>query len=54
MNKTTQSYIVHLLAGAAIVFVPLLIAGIPESVQALTVGGILGMALKFAHDFVGY
>lgn len=53
MSKTIVSYIVHALAGAAIVFIPLLIAGIPESIQAMTVGGVLGLVLKFAHDIAG-
>ncbi len=53
MKTNTISYLLHLLAGIAIVMIPLLIAGIPQSVQAMTIGGVLGMAFKLAHDAAG-
>ncbi len=53
MKSTTISYIVHILAGVLIVAIPLLIAGIPQSVQAMTIAGALGAILKLAHDAVG-
>lgn len=54
MSEKTQSYLIHFAGGVLIVIVPLLIAGIPESAQAMTIGGVLGMLLKFVHDIGGY
>jgi hypothetical protein len=48
-----MSYFLHALAGICIVIIPIAMAGIPESWQAMTVGGILAMIFKAAHDFAG-
>lgn len=53
MNAKTVSYVLHLLAGVVIVVIPIAIAGIPESWQAMTVGGVLGVVFKVAHDYAG-
>lgn len=53
MSSKTVSYIIHFLAGATIVIIPLLIAGLPESWQAMTIGGVLGALLKLGHDAAG-
>ena len=55
-NGTGTSYVMHLIAGALIVAIPLLLAGIPESWQSMTVGGLLGAAFKAAQcsNYAGY
>ncbi len=48
-----MSYVLHVLAGVCIVVIPIAMAGIPESWQAMTVGGILAAIFKLAHDSAG-
>ena len=52
-NGTGTSYILHFIAGVVIVAVPLLLAGIPESWQSMTIAGLLGLIFKGAHDYLG-
>lgn len=54
MSAKTQSYLIHFCAGVVIVILPLLLASVPASWQEMTVGGVLGLVLKFAHDAAGY
>jgi hypothetical protein len=49
-----NSYILHAIAGIIIVAGPMFLAGIPDSWQSMTIGGVLAMAFKWAHDFAGY
>lgn len=43
MTQTTWNHILHAAAGVIIVAVPLAIADIPQSWQALTIGGLLAL-----------
>jgi hypothetical protein len=52
MNTYTEHF-VHILAGLAIVAGPMLLAGIPVSWQAETVGGIIAFALSLIKSYYG-
>jgi hypothetical protein len=50
MNQTTE-HILHILAGFVIVAAPLLVAGIPVSWQAETVGGLTAFVLSLLKQW---
>lgn len=51
MTENFWNHVSHAVAGAIIVAVPLAIAQIPESWQALTVGGVLALLLSVAKTY---
>lgn len=51
MTSNFWGHVGHAVAGAVIVGIPLAIAEIPESWQALTVGGILALLLSVAKTY---
>lgn len=50
MNSTIE-HILHVIAGLIIVAAPMLLAGIPVSWQAETVGGLIALALSVFKSF---
>jgi hypothetical protein len=50
----TQSYLLHAMAGIIIIAIPYVLSGVPANILDMTVGGVLGMVFKLAHDFAGY
>lgn len=54
MSTNFWSYALHAVAGIVIVSAPYLTAGVPLAWQSMTVGAILALVFKWAHDYAGY
>lgn len=53
MSDKVVSYVLHAFAGAILVSAPLIMTGIPTSIQDMTIGSVIMMFFKWLHDYAG-